>query len=490
MPLKLENILPAENFKFNVKKNCYQPVNSCNRIEFEINIPNASKQTLMMIAVTYNSTEKPNLQLVINHKTINGTFFTAITHSHDKILSQRIEEGPFYFQIGKNSIELLTETNFPDIYALEIYPFINNINKIPSEYSHKMNDFIVLEPYNIYGGFFWHLNNFLMCCHFAETFNKIPIVNFDRGLFINNTSVENDFIKGNPNWFFNYFQYYTDIPPSIYQSILKHPKRNRIDTQAINNYQKYKKFADDNKVLEFRREAFLWVQDNYYKNKSYKDLIPKYLKPLPHVEKKKLEIKSKYLPTRTENHFYIGVHYRGTDKIEEELNPEQHPKHYSYLQIYNLLVNRARKVLEKKPKADIYIIACSDEQPFLDFLKKKLNQKLKYYPGATRSRIDTSNLQEDFTTIPNRNKDVDLVGLGKEKLETYKKRKQLIDNSIHLGSKNVSNYTKGLDCLLDCYMLEDVDILYKSKGNFSYFTEYLNQNPNLVSYNIHEELEK
>ena len=38
--------------------------------------------------------------------------------------------------------------------------------------------------------------------------------------------------------------------------------------------------------------------------------------------------------------------------------------------------------------------------------------------------------------------DVDLVGLGKEKLETYKKRKQLIDNCIHLGNKNVSNIPK------------------------------------------------
>ena len=149
-----------------------------------------------------------------------------------------------------------------------------------------MSDFVLIEPYNIYGGFFWHLNNFLMCCHFAETFNKIPIVNFDRGLFINNT-MENDFVKQNPNWFFNYFQYYTDIPPSVYQSIINHSKRNRIDIQAINNYQKYKKFADDNKVLEFKRDAFLWVQDNYYQNKSYRELIPKYLKPLPHVLKKR-----------------------------------------------------------------------------------------------------------------------------------------------------------------------------------------------------------
>ena len=78
----------------------------------------------------------------------------------------------------------------------------------------------------------------------------------------------------------------------------------------------------------------------------------------------------------------------------------------------------------------------------------------------------------------------------KEKLEIYKKRKLLIDNSIHLGNKNVSNYSKGLDCLLDCYMLEDVDILMKSKGNFSNFIEYFNQNPKLKTYNIHEELEK
>ena len=108
-------------------------------------------------------------------------------------------------------------------------------------------------------------------------------------------------------------------------------------------------------MLEFKREGFLYVSDSYYQNKSYRDLIPKYLKPLPHVQKKKLEIKAKYLPIKTEKHFFIGIHYRGTDKIEEELNKEQQPKHYSYTKIYDLLVSKAKEVIQEKPM-QIYIL--------------------------------------------------------------------------------------------------------------------------------------
>ena len=45
-------------------------------------------------------------------------------------------------------------------------------------------------------------------------------------------------------------------------------------------------------------------------------------------------------------------------------------------------------------------------------------------------------------------------------------KEKLINNSIHIGSKNVSNY-KRFDCILDALMLKECDIIYKSKGNFS-----------------------
>ena len=71
MRLKLSNILPPDYFKLNVAKNCYQPIKSIeiyNTLEFEIILPETSSQDLMMIAITYNSKQSPNLTLVLNHK--------------------------------------------------------------------------------------------------------------------------------------------------------------------------------------------------------------------------------------------------------------------------------------------------------------------------------------------------------------------------------------------------------------------------------------
>ena len=42
----------------------------------------------------------------------------------------------------------------------------------------------------------------------------------------------------------------------------------------------------------------------------------------------------------------------------------------------------------------------------------------------------------------------------------------------------MSNYKKGIDSLIDALILEDCDLLFKSKGNFSMFCRLFNKNPN------------
>ena len=130
-------------------------------------------------------------------------------------------------------------------------------------------------------------------------------------------------------------------------------------------------------------------------------------------------------------------------------------------------------------KNDIYILGCSDEKPFLDFFKKRIRSKFIFYEGATRSQLSTSDLQDDFTKIPNRDKLVKIENLNEEQKILYQKREKLIDNSIHMGTKSVSNYKKGEDCLIDVLLLNQVDVLFQSKGNFSLYCEYFNQKENL-----------
>ena len=89
--------------------------------------------------------------------------------------------------------------------------------------------------------------------------------------------------------------------------------------------------------------------------------------------------------------------------------------------------------------------------------------KIIYYKDASRSVINTSGMIHNFTNIPRRDMTIDEKLLNGEQLITYKARERLLENSLHLGNKNISNYKKGIDCLTDALMLENVDILYNQK---------------------------
>ena len=485
MKLELSKLFKPPSFILDVKRNCYRPDKMNASLKFEFQVAKEEK-TLYMIAFTYNSMRKPHLILKINNNIISNNLLKKATLSYDKLMALREEDGPFYLEKGINTIEIISERIFPDTYELELYPYSENINKAINPYSYKMSDFVYLDCYNIYGGFYWHINNFLICSYFCEKFGKIPIVNFNSGLFVNNTSIENNMIRHNQNWFYNYFQSYVSLPPSIYQAVLENPHKVRIDNKSMVNFKKYHKFCNDNQVLQFKREAFLYFRDYFYQDKKYKELINKYLQPLPHIRDLVEEIKKKHFPLPKDNLKLIGIHYRGTDKIEEELCPEQKPKHYSYEAIYEMIVDKARTLIQERGDYDIYIVGCSDEKPFLDFLKHRLKNKFICYEDAVRSFLNTSELDTDFKKIPNRNKNIDVSNLNDSQTKIYNQRKELLDNSVHLGNKNISNYKKGMDCLIDCLLLEDVDILYKSKGNFSLYCEFFNRNENAEIINIHD----
>ena len=110
--------------------------------------------------MTYNSIRRPNIGLRINGKLVLNNIFSKYTSSYDKLLSVRLEEGPFYLRKGKNTLELISLGIFPDIYGIELYPQKESPNQSISAFSYKMADFVYLDCYNLYGGFFWHINNF------------------------------------------------------------------------------------------------------------------------------------------------------------------------------------------------------------------------------------------------------------------------------------------------------------------------------------------
>ena len=45
-------------------------------------------------------------------------------------------------------------------------------------YPYKISDFVLLESYNLYGGFYWHLNNYLICSYFVINIIKSQLLIF------------------------------------------------------------------------------------------------------------------------------------------------------------------------------------------------------------------------------------------------------------------------------------------------------------------------
>ena len=488
MFIDLQNVFNTQEFKYDKLRKCYSGRIQNPKINFNINF---NRNDLYMIAIKYNSIKNPKLKLHINNELVNKDFLTQATGTYDKILSHRYEDGPYKLKSGFNNFLIECEGLLPDIYSIEITPFIQNINKYPNITAFKRSDFILIENYNNYGGFYWCLNNYMICCYACEKLRKIPIVNFDSGLFMNNSSIESSLIKENTNWFYNYFENPIDyVPYTIHNLIINSKKRITLDEKTLKILQQNNKLGDDDSVLYFNRYSFKLFTKEFHAKKPYKAIISKYIKPLSHIKKHINDIKHKIFPEKSNLNKFIGIHYRGTDKIEEKGSYEQRPIHYKYNEISNLVYKQIKEFSKENKNFKVYIVLTSDEQPFLKFMINKFGDKVIYYKEALRSVINTSGMVHNFTNIPRRDITFDEKSLNGEQLITYKARERLLDNSLHIGNKNVSNYKKGLDCLTDALMLEDVDILYKSKGNFSMFCSLFNRNPNAKIYELHELIQK
>lgn len=474
MKINLSNLGITYNFQYEAFIIQQQNYN----LKFEYSSNLAQKHFLIL---QYNSSTKPNISLKINNNLVNSNLININTKSHNKLLSFRIQLGPFEFIKGVNLIELCCLGSFPLLYSIEIVEneeIINSNFLIENIFKLRMSDFILLENYNPYGGFYWHIYNFIICNLVCEKFSKIPIVNFNGSLYLSNTN-EINLINNNTNWFYNYFNYDTKLPFTIHNIVTKFKSRVNFNNLTTNQstsddfiyYFDYNTFANFNHL--FLSKSFSdkkkYIQDKFILQDYIKTIIAK--------------IKNDILPKKTENIKFIGIHYRGTDKIEEGGNDEEHPIHYNYEIVYQKL---EEKIQSFPTDIESYIIVTTDEIPFVHYMKEKFGEKIIYYQEANRSDINTSGLNYNFQKTPPRNKIYDKRMLQGEARNELVLKEKLIQKSIHMGSKHLSNYKKGLDCIIDVIMLENCDVIYKSKGNFSNFCTYLNKKSNLEVIELHD----
>lgn len=140
-------------------------------------------------------------------------------------------------------------------------------------------------------------------------------------------------------------------------------------------------------------------------------LIQKYVHLKPHIQQ---EIDA-FVDTHFKGHYVIGVHHRGTDKIEEWP-----------LVAYEKTFLAVQKVIESKSeneRTNVKIYVATDDQHFVEFIEEK-------YPGLV--------VYNDFS------------------------RSQ--DNTpLHAYNANFykSNYQMGKEALLDCILLSKTDILIR-----------------------------
>lgn len=437
------------------------------------------------LGVKYNSLNKPNITFSINNKILTNDLLKNNTQSYDKVLCFRAELGPFKLQKGHNLISLKSDGVFPDIYSIEIYRKNSNFELYRDIYGYKISDFVLLESYNLYGGFYWHINNYMLMCYFCEKYRKIPIVNFTSSTFMNNSTLQNPLVVHNNNWFFNYFNLPKQIPPDVYNTIIKWPIKVNLDNTILLKLQQNKPIGDNNTLIYYDRKGFNLFTEEFHQTNAYKKIIPKYFNFLPHILEKVKLVKGILLPKlKRECYKLIGIHYRGTDKISERGADEQRPKHYTYESVYNLIEDFKKDNIENGK--EVFYMISTDEQPFIDYFIKKYGRRVLYYDQAYRSRINTSGINYDFSSIPARNIAINTNQLDLINRKIYQERELLINNSIHMGSKNHSNYKKGLDCLIDSLILDDCDFFFKSKGNFSMFCRLFNKNPNMKYYEMND----
>jgi len=149
-------------------------------------------------------------------------------------------------------------------------------------------------------------------------------------------------------------------------------------------------------------------------------LIKKYIHVRPHI----LEKVDSFVETHFKDHFVLGVHYRGTDKMQTESPPVEYDDFFD-------TISRFIFAHEGKP---IILFVASDEKDFIREMTLR-------FPD----QMITTNASRSESGLP-----------------------------VHLQMGN--NYQKGEEALLDCLLLSRCDHLIRTSSNLSLCATFFNPN--------------
>ena len=361
--------------------------------------------------------------------------------------------------------------NSSNLYGTRSTKFISNnltepnLGTISKTLSSKR--YLVLKNYNPAAGLFWCVYNILCAAHTARKYNLALVVIFDSGLYLEtNTLYQKKYSEyvdpKNNNWFHYYFQSLAEGQPYVQQQIRKHGLLNNM--KSFTEWDQYKNNMAI-RAFEFDRDAY----DSRDMKVNYTKEWYINMKLRPHMVKKIDD----FYDTNMRGKFMVGIHVRGTDKYPEKDSSEDGPKHYSYQHYCNLVENAISKhykrvkhfpyLQQQQQQSPIGILACSDEQPFIDYIHEKLGSKYSVVSAQViRSQTNTSDLDlnsEQCTT--------------EDQTPNCVRYRQLAGESVHRGMKHLSSYVKGEDVILEVLLLSKCNIFLRSKGNVSNCVTYI-----------------
>ena len=323
----------------------------------------------------------------------------------------------------------------------------NNVNL------NNMSNFIVLKLVipNKYdnGGFAWHLHHVQCLLYLCEHYHKIPIIYFNKGYYYDP--------KYGDNWW-NYF-FIPMVNNVIIQKVLEMGEKN--------NFIVIEK--EDDLKRSVSNQPFLYTNTTFQRICRQKDInfVHSYLKiKLNDKYQKKI---NDFVKNYFNHKIMIGIHYRGTDKFPNYGGTEDLKNNYHLK--YEDVIRHLQDYILKNKIDDYNLFIASDEQPFVDYVKKIHPNSVTY--SSSRSTTSTQGMILDSRDC------------NDDTMEDYEVCKQFIDlskTSIHRGNLNISPFKKGEDCIMDIWLLSNCNVFLRSHGgNFSSQPGRINKNLKVIS---------
>lgn len=287
-----------------------------------------------------------------------------------------------------------------NIFSQDHHQLINK-EKYQGPYKHTLK----INIDNNDAGFFSWFKSVIGCLEYFEQHKDI-FTNININL---NGGPYHDHSRGS-NWWEQYFK-----PITINQTPSTAQTNNSIMTSTITN-------------LEYLKNlGFYACNENFSRERAFY-LISKYIKIHTPIQ----EYIDSIIEHEFKNHFVVGIHYRGTDKMYEA-------REISYQDIYDTIEEEIHTHSTQPYK----IFIATDDQLFLNDIAAKFNSTF-----ALPMHRSTN------------------------------------ENPVHLGAQPVSPYQRGLEALLDCVLLSQCNVLIiKTQSNLSSSASDFNPNVPIIMLN-------